>query len=106
MSNNDLILARQLLEQRRRELAPELSESEYFQLFVSEQALKDHDLSYDEIGQGVVDGGGDGGIDGVFLFANGTLVAEPIEVADFKRGVTIKLVFIQAKTASGFPPCQ
>lgn len=102
LSNNDLILLRQLLNQKRLELAPDLPESEYFQLFASEQALKDHDLSYDEINQGVVDGGGDGGIDGVFLFVNGTLTAEPVGPADVKRGVSLELVFIQAKTSAGF----
>lgn len=102
MSNNDLILVRQLLEQRRLELAPDLSEADYFQLFVSEQALKDHDLSYDEINQGVVDGGGDGGIDGVFLFVNGTLTAEPVNPTEVKRGASLELVFMQAKTSSGF----
>jgi hypothetical protein len=102
LSNNDLILLKQLLEQKRQELAPDLPEAEYFQLFASEQALKDHDLSYDEINQGVVDGGGDGGIDGVFLFVNGTLTAEAVDPTEFKRGVSLELVFIQAKTSSGF----
>ena len=102
MTSNELVLVNQLLEQRRCELAPELSSAEFCQLFVSEQALKDHDLSYDEIGQGVVDGGGDGGIDGVFLFVNGTLLAEAVDPVEFKRGVAIDLLFIQAKTSSGF----
>lgn len=102
LSNNDLILLKQLLEQRRAELAPELSEPEYFQLFASEQALKDYDLSYDEINQGVVDGAGDGGIDGLFLFVNGTLTAEAVDPSEFKRGVSLELIFIQAKTSSGY----
>jgi len=102
MSNNDLVLVKQLLEQDRRERAPELSESDHFQMFVSEQALKDYDLSYDEINQGVVDGGGDGGIDGLFLFVNGSLMAEPAEATDFRRGVPVELVFIQAKTSESF----
>ncbi len=102
MSNNDLVLVKQLIEQRQKEVAPDIPASEYFQLFVSEQALKDHDLSYDEISQGIVDGGGDGGIDGIFLFVSGSLMAEPADAAEFKRGVPVELVFIQAKASSGF----
>ena len=41
MSNNDLVLVKQLIEQRQKEVAPDIPASEYFQLFVSEQALKD-----------------------------------------------------------------
>ena len=102
MSNNDLVLLKQLLDQKRKEIAPSLPESEFFEVFVTEQVLKDHDLSYDEIIQGIVDGGGDGGIDGVFLFINGCLVGEAIDSSGFRRGVPVDLVLLQAKTSNGF----
>ena len=103
MSANDLILIRQLVSQRRSELAPELSEKEYFNIFATEQALKDRDLSYDEIQDGIVNGGGDGGIDAIYLFINNTLCREKINnPSEYKRNVPIDLVFVQAKTASGF----
>jgi hypothetical protein len=102
MSANDLVLVRQLVSQRRSDVAPDLSESEYFEIFAAEQALKDRDLSYDEIQDGIVDGGGDGGIDGVYLFVNNTLCRETIEPTEYKRNVPMELVFAQAKTSSGF----
>lgn len=102
MSQNDKILLDQLLEQRKADLAPNLSKSEFFELYVAEQTLKDYDLNYDEIQQGIVDGGGDGGIDGIYLFLNGSLIVEEIEPQDVKRGASIELYFIQAKDTSGF----
>ncbi|WP_084517567.1 AIPR family protein [Desulfatiglans anilini] len=102
MSGNDLILIRQLISQRRDEIAPELSDSEYFEIFAAEQALKDRDLSYDEIQDGIVDGRGDGGIDAFYFFINNTLCRETIDSYEYKRNVPIELVFVQAKTSSGF----
>ena len=102
MTTNDLVLIKQLVNQRKDEVAPELSESEFFNIFSTEQALKDRDLSYEEIENGIVDGGGDGGIDAIFLFINNNLCREQIDQSEYKRGVPIELVFIQAKTTSGF----
>ena len=103
MSANDLVLVRQLFSQRKIDIAHDLSDSEYFEIFAAEQALKDRDLSYDEIQDGIVDGGGDGGIDAVYLFINNTLCRETIDPTEYKRNVPMELVFIQAKTSSGFP---
>lgn len=102
MSSNDLVLIRELILQRNDELAPELSKSEYFNIFAAEQALKDRDLSYDEISDGIIDGGGDGGIDAIYLFINDTLCREIIDPSDYKRYVPVELVFIQSTTARGF----
>ena len=99
---NDVILIEELLVQRRKELAPDMSESDFFQIFAGEQVLKDHDLSYDEIRDGIVDGGGDGGIDAVYFFVDNTLYREEIEQEEVRRNVSLELVFIQAKKASGF----
>jgi integrase len=52
MTTNDLILLNQLLDWRMLEIGEGLEESEYFETFSAEQALKDDDLSYDEIRRG------------------------------------------------------
>ena len=101
-TTNDVVLIQELLSQRRKELAPDMSESDYFQIFAGEQALKDRDLSYDEIRDGIVDGGGDGGIDAIYLFVDNTLYREEIEPADVRRNFALDLVFIQDKKSSGF----
>jgi len=102
MTRNDVILVQQLLSQRRRDEAPEMSESDFFEIFAAEQALKDRDLSYEELEEGIVDGGGDGGIDALYLFVDRMLYREEIDPADVKRNVPIELVFLQAKKSGGF----
>ncbi len=101
MSSNDLVLLRELLSQQKQMMAPEMPVSDYFELFVAEQALKERDLSYDEIKDGIVDGGGDGGIDSVYIFINNTLCIEAIDQGDYKRNAPIELVIIQSKNTSG-----
>ena len=102
MSANDLVLIKELVSQRKIDLAPDLPESVYFDIFSAEQALKDRDLSYEEIKDGIVDKRGDGGIDAVYLFINNVLCRESISAGEYKRNVPIELVFIQSKTISGF----
>jgi len=102
MTTNDLILLNQLLDQRILEIGEGLEDSEYFEIFSAEQALKDDDLSYDEIVAGIVDGGGDGGIDSAYLFINNTLFDEDVEISSLKRSTSLRLVLIQSKTSTGF----
>ena len=79
MSDNDRIVLNTVLEQNRKELAPDQSINEYFEIFAAEQVLKQYDLSYEEIIEGRVGAGGDGGIDSIHLFVNGSLIQEDTE---------------------------
>lgn len=102
MSTNDLIMLDAVLKQKRNETAPNFSESSYFEIFTAEQILKDFDLSYDEIIDGIIGGGGDGGIDSAYVFINGELVLEDTELYSLKKDISIDVIFIQSKTSSGF----
>lgn len=102
MTTNDLILLSQLLDQRRSEIGDGFEDSEFFEIFAAEQALKDDDLSYDEIVAGIVDGGGDGGVDSAYFFVNETLYDEEIESSALKKNSSLRLVLIQSKSSSGF----
>lgn len=102
MSTNDQIILDQVLQQKRQELAPTLSPSAFFEVFVAEQALKDFDLSYEELEAGVVGEGGDGGIDAIYVFANGELVQDDFEFESLKKGVILDVVIVQAKLTAGF----
>lgn len=102
MSSNDQIILDQILEQQRAERASHLAAPKYFELFVGEQLLKHYDLSYDEIEPGLVDGGGDGGIDGFFVFVNGELVREDTDLSGLKKDVVIETIIFQAKTETSF----
>lgn len=102
MTTNDLILLNQLLDQRLSEIGEGLSETEFFEIFSAEQIIKDDDLPYDELEAGVVDGGGDGGIDSIYFFVNDILYDEDMDIASLKKNVSLRLVIIQSKTTSGF----
>ena len=100
--SNDKIILDQLLEAKKLALAPSSSNSEFFEIFTAEQVLKDFDLSYEEIEAGILGGGGDGGIDGLYVFVNGDLVRDDTDFTVFKKGIEIELVITQAKTSAGF----
>ncbi len=102
MPANDRILLDAILSQKHKDIDPDVSESRYFEIFTSEQILKDFDLSYDEIEGGLVGRGGDGGIDSIYLFVNGDLIIEDTDLSAFKKDIAIDLIFIQSKTSKGF----
>jgi hypothetical protein len=102
MSSNDLVLLNQLLDQRLSEIGQGLTEGEYFEVFSAEQVLKDDDLSYEELASGIIDGGGDGGIDSLYFFVNDVPFDEEMDIASYKKGVPLRLVLIQSQTSSGF----
>jgi hypothetical protein len=102
MTDNDQIILDQVLEQRRTQRAPTSSKQEFFDTFVAEQELKDYDLSDDEIESGLVGGSGDGGIDGIYNFANGELVLDDFDPTHLKRNVNLEIVIIQSKTTPSY----
>lgn len=101
MDNNQIIL-KTLIEQNRANLYPELSADDYFTLFVTEQIMKDFELSYDEIEEGIIDNSGDGGIDSIYTFVNNELVQRDSSLVDAKRGSAIDVYIIQSKNTNSF----
>ncbi|APR37439.1 AIPR family protein [Paraburkholderia sp. SOS3] len=102
MSSNDKIILEQIIDQQHQERAPSTSKSEFFEIFVAEQVLKDFDLGYDEIESGIVDGSQDGGIDSMYVIVNGELAQEDFDISSLKKGVVIETVLIQSKLTDGF----
>jgi hypothetical protein len=100
--SNDRIILDEILEQTRLVRAPKLSAPIFLELFVSEQVLKDIDLSSDEIQSGLIGDGGDGGIDGFYIFANGDLVRDDFDSSVIRKDPEIEIIFIQTKSATGF----
>ena len=102
MPSQESILLNILVTQLKEERAPTMSIDKYFELFVNEQILKEYDLSYEELLAGNVGSGGDGGIDGLFLFINDTLIQQDTDLSIFKKSININLHIIQAKNANSF----
>ena len=109
MSNNTRVLLDQFLEQQKSERTTPLPDDRAFELFACEQVLKDSELSVDELASGIVGGGNDGGIDGVYAFVNEQLIADDSDIfdSDFSasrigRGVPLTLRLVQAKRENSF----
>lgn len=102
MNANDKIILEQILEQQQQERAPTSAKSEFFELFVAEQVLKEHDLGYDELESGLMGGGQDGGIDAMYVLVNGELAQDDFDLGPLKKNVLIEAVLVQAKLSDGF----
>ncbi|MGE0637940.1 MAG: AIPR family protein [Bacteroidia bacterium] len=102
MSESKLTILTEVLKQKKAEIAPAMSDDEFFNLFSSEQVLKDFELSYDELKDGIVEGGSDGGIDSIYSFINGELLEEDTEYTGLKKDIVIDLVIVQSKNTNGF----
>ncbi|MFP9097672.1 AIPR family protein [Flavobacterium sp. RHBU_24] len=102
MNSSKLTILSEVLKQKKIDIAPEMDDDEFFNLFSSEQILKDFDLSYEELIDGVVEGGNDGGIDSLYTFINGELLEEDTDYTGLKKEIVVDLVFIQSKNTKGF----
>lgn len=103
MSDNDIIILNSILGQDKAQRGGSLSDTEYFEVFAFEQILKNYELSYEEILKGSIDGGDDGGIDGLFVFINDDLLDEDSDLASVrKRNPVFDVFLIQAKTSNSF----
>jgi hypothetical protein len=74
-----------------------------FEYYCAEHYLKPYGVSDEEILSGLVGGHHDGGIDGMYFFANRRLVEEDTEI-DPKTVSKLNLMMIQAKEGDGFSP--
>ncbi|MEH6858362.1 AIPR family protein, partial [Priestia megaterium] len=102
LANQNAIILSTLIGQLRSEIAPDMKEDDYFEIFSNEQILKEYDLSYEEILKGTIGKGGDGGIDGLFIFANGALLDIEETLPKFKGSLKIDLTLVQSKNETGF----
>lgn len=102
MSRNQQVILQTIIDQTKNESSPDSTIDDYFHAFVSEQVLKDLDLSYDEIEEGIVDNGGDGGIDAIYTFVNKELIQRDSDLIEGKRGSDIDVYIIQSKNTNGF----
>lgn len=97
MAKNDKLLIDGIIDDRLSSNPSVRDRGDAFEIFAIEQILKDHDLSSDEIYYGRVDGRGDGGIDGFYIFING----HPLQEADSfmwpKSNSELHVVFITSK---------
>lgn len=102
MSSNARIILQDLIKQVKDSRFPDLSDSDFFEIFLNEQVLKDYNLSYEELETGLVGKGGDGGVDGFYPFINGNLLYEDTDVSELRKNIHFELYVIQARTSQRF----
>lgn len=122
MSNNSHVILGQILEDQIDELELNVLPSRFFGNFSALQILKNHELSYEEIEKGDVDGTLDGGIDNLYIFINGDFIdwtsftledSQDLEDSEnllnkkfirekYKRNIEIEVVLIQSKLENSF----
>ena len=100
MSEDASFVLNSVIEQCRQKDYPSLKPDEHFEYFAAQQALKSRRFNPDvaELDSGIVGGGGDGGVDGFYLFVNRRLIREDTDTLIFKgQQLDIELVIVQAK---------
>ena len=74
-----------------------------FEYYCVDQFLKRFAVSDDELQSGLVGGGQDGGVDGVYFFVNRRLVEDDTDL-DQKAAMKVNLLVMQVKETQGFSP--
>jgi hypothetical protein len=95
--SNDRFLLDAAFTEHRTQYPTVTSIGDAFEIFCSDLILKRRRLSINEIIDGVVGGGKDGGLDGIYVFVNGALIEDKDMLPDHKSGISIEVVFLQAK---------
>lgn len=109
MHNNESVLIDGFIAAAQAERDQPLPQDVAFETFGAQMALREWNLSDEEIEAGRVGGGQDGGIDGVYVFLDADLLDEDSEIfADgfnpksVRKGAELVLRVIQSKEESGF----
>ena len=79
-----------------------LNDDDLFEFFCADKLLTNYDVSYAEIGDGIIDGKGDGGLDSAYLFIDRRLVASDFDYNSVGEEPEVELILIQSKNTSSF----
>jgi len=103
LRSNEELLIESILGQVKTRYGDDLSGDELFSRWSFEQVLKDFaDPTYEDLDFGDVDGADDGGIDGFFVFLDGTHLREVPSPDEWRKNPNLDVVVIQAKNQDGF----
>lgn len=103
MSKNAQILLESLIEQEFQNNDNYSSISDYFEFFSASQILKNQGLSDDEVDNGIVGKGLDGGCDSIYLFLNNLLITpDVVEHISAPKDSILEMIIIQSKKTTSF----
>lgn len=102
LTNNQMLL-KTCVSQEFSESSNYSDEASFFEFFAAAQVLKNYNLSDEEIENGRVGKGADGGCDGIYVFLNGDLLSiDQIANLSASKGSTLNLTIVQAKESNSF----
>lgn len=103
MSKNAQILLENLIAQEFLSNGSYGNVSDYFEFFSASQILKNQGLSDDEIENGIVGKGLDGGCDSIYLFLNNFLITpDAVEGISASKDSVLEMIIIQSKKTTSF----
>jgi hypothetical protein len=77
LASNDILLLNSILQKNKPQYGLRADDGEYFELFSIDLVLRNYELSLEQLEDGWVDGGNDGGIDGFYVFIDGVYLYQP-----------------------------
>lgn len=100
MAGNDVVLLGDMLERDRASFT--FHDFDHETYFTARQYLRNFTPNHDDLLSGLVDGHHDGGIDGLYMFANSICVRDDVSLAPLGRGVQLDLFVMQVKNSKSF----
>ena len=102
LTNNQLLL-KECIKQEFEDNGSFTSQNDYFEYFAASQVLKSYNLSDDEVLDGIVGGGNDGGCDSIHILLNGNIItADQVDSLTTPKGSLLELIITQAKFTTSF----
>lgn len=102
LTNNQLLL-KEIVSQECATNNQFASEDTFFEFFSACQLLKDYALSSDELENGIIGGGNDGGCDACYILLNNEIItSDQIDTLDCPKNSSLQFIIIQAKNTLGF----
>lgn len=78
-------------------------QSTFFEFFSAAQVLKNYGLSDEEIDNGIIGGGNDGGCDSIYIFLNDEIItSDQVDTLSASKGSVLNITIIQSKNVLGF----
>jgi len=112
MTSTARTLLDQLIEETKKDIAPEMKEHDFFEYFCAKSLFADQSFDIEEIKYGLIGieekrkTGSDGGLDAIYVLINQRLVrtAEEVEALKgaYKQAVEITVILAQSTTEEGF----
>lgn len=102
MSSNDVVLLADMIERSRKLAGSEIAPEDHHTYFAAQQYLRHYKPSHDDLLSGLVDGRHDGGVDGIYIFANSLCIRDDTPLKALGRDATLDLFLLQVKNSKGF----